>query len=267
MGPVAANISMLFRELPLLERFAAARDAGFDGVELQFPYAETAHSLASAAREAGTSVVLVNAPVLTESYSFGTAARPEMRDMFRRQLPQVLEYAQALGVTWVHILAGRQIATDERERCWDVYVENLLAAADVLGTAGIHVLIEPLNPLDVPNYQLSSFDDARMILERCGGAIGLQFDAYHAARMGLDPAVEFHRMLPWIRHVQFAGSPGRHEPGTGDVNFASLLDAIDGSQYDGWLAAEYDPRGATVAGLVWLRSWRSRRYAAASTRQ
>jgi hydroxypyruvate isomerase len=257
MDPVAANISMLFRELPLLERFAAARDAGFDGVELQFPYAETALSLARAAREAGTPVVLVNAPVL-ESYSLGTAARPEMRDMFRAQLPQVLEYAQALGVTWVHILAGRQTSTDERERYWDIYAENLLAAADVLGAEGIQVLIEPLNPVDVPNYHLSSFDDARMILERCGGAIGLQFDAYHAARMGLDPAAEFRRMLPWIRHVQFADSPGRHEPGTGDVNFASLLDAIDGSRYDGWLAAEYNPLGATAAGLDWLRSWRAR---------
>lgn len=258
MFDIAANISVLFREIPLLARFQAAQAAGFDGVEVQFPYAETAHSLAAAARSAEIPVILINGPIQPGTYPLGISCRPEMRDSFRAQMTQICEYAEALKVRFVHILAGTEKSQGERPRCRDVYVDNLLYAAAALGERGIQVLIEPLNSQDAPDYLLGTLEDARTILERCGGRVGLQFDAYHIARMGLDPTVELQRMLPLVRHVQFADAPGRHEPGTGGISFESLIDVLEAARYRGWLGAEYLPLDGTAAGLQWLESWRSR---------
>lgn len=252
---IAANISVLFRELPLLERFAAARGAGFGGVEVQFPYTESPDSLAGAVREAGTPVILMNAPVMVPEYPSGIACRPEMQTVFRAQLPQIKEYALALGVRFVHVLAGHLSPVDDTDRCRSVYLHNLLFAADSLNPCGVQVLIEPLNPVDVPSYMLGSFADAQTILDRCEGRVGLQFDVYHASRMRLNPAVAFQKMLPLIRHVQFADDPGRHEPGTGRVNFESFIAALGAARYSGWLAAEYLPLTTTADGLRWLASW------------
>jgi hydroxypyruvate isomerase len=252
---IAANISTLFREVPLLERFQAARAQGFDGVEMQFPYSESASVLARAGLAAGMPVILINAPVLPAN-PFGIAGRPEMRDAFRAQLPQICDYAEALAVKCVHVLAGCVRSPDERESCYCTYVENLVFAAEILGPRGIKVVIEPLNPIDVPNYLLDSLVTAQSILHRCGDRIGLQFDAYHVARMGLDPVDELKRALPRVRHLQFADAPGRHEPGTGSVPFASLIAALAAGRYGGWLGAEYMPLGTTAAGLAWLAAWR-----------
>lgn len=238
------------------ERFDAARTAGFDGVEIQFPYAEPARALARAADAAGTPVILINGPASGPDHPFGCAGRPEMRDSFRGRLTQVCEYAAALRVRFVHILAGVCEAPGTLAPSMETYVENLLYAADVLGNLGVGVLIEPLNASDVPNYLLHTLDDAVQIIERCGGRVGLQFDAYHVSRMGLDPAVEWRRMSRWVRHVQFADAPGRNEPGTGGVGFAAFLAALDDTQYAGWLSAEYHPLTETSSSLDWLRSWR-----------
>jgi hydroxypyruvate isomerase len=253
---IAANLSTLFRELPLTDRFRAARAAGFDGVEIQFPYEEPAENLARAAADAATPVILINAPVMPPSYPLGMAGRPEMQATFRAQLPRIADYAEALGVRFVHALAGTVDAPGEREGSEAQYAENLLFAAEILAPRGIQVLIEALNPLDAPNYLVGSLDAALSILDRCNGHIGLQFDAYHIARMGLDPVAQLTRALPRVRHVQFADEPGRHEPGTGHIPFASLVSALNKSGYVGWLSAEYVPSGATAAGLGWLRQWR-----------
>jgi hydroxypyruvate isomerase len=255
MPLIAANISMLFTEAPMLERFQAARAAGFDGVEMQFPYAESSDALARAARESAMPVVLINVPVSRE-HPAGIAARPEMRDSFRAQLGQIAEYAGALKVRFVHVLGGRINSPDERERCRDTYVENLLLAAAALEPLGVSVLIEPLNPHDVPNYVVGTLDDAQAVLGRCGPKVGLQFDLYHVARMGLDPAAEVERWLPRVRHVQFADVPGRHEPGTGSVPLESALAVLEARGYGGWLSAEYIPKGKTAQGLGWLAAWR-----------
>jgi len=252
---IAANISMLFCELPLLQRFEAARAAGFDGVEMQFPYAEPAAALARAARDAGMPVISINGPV-TREYPVGLAGRPEMRETFRAQLTQIGEYAQALGVIRTHVLAGRIGSSDERERCLDTFADNLSRAADALAPHGVTVLTEMLNSHDVPNYLIGTLADARAVLERCGRRAGLQFDFYHVARMELDLAAELERHLPLVRHVQFADVPGRHEPGTGVVPFEPALAVLHASQYQGWLSAEYIPRAATSKGLAWLDSWR-----------
>lgn len=253
---IAANVSTLFRELMLTDRFQAARVAGFDGVEIQFPYSEPAANLARAAVEASIPVVLINAPVMPPTYPFGIAGHAEMRAAFRAQLPQIADYAQALGVRFVHVLAGTTPAPGDRERSETQFVENLLFAAEVLAPRGIEVLIEALNPLDAPGYLVGSLEAALAILHRCNGQIGLQFDAYHIARMGLDPVGQLAGALPHVRHVQFADEPGRHEPGTGRIHFASLVSALNTCEYAGWLSAEYLPLTVTTAGLDWLRQWR-----------
>jgi hydroxypyruvate isomerase len=255
MPKIAANISMLFREFAMLDRFQAARAAGFDGVEMQFPYAEPPDAMARAARAAGMPVVLINAPVSRE-FPVGVAGRPEMRAAFRSQLPQIGEYAEALNVRFVHVMAGQINSIDDRERCRGTYVENLLLAADALAPRGISVLVEPLNVHDVPNYLVGTLADAKVIIDRCRARVGLQFDLYHVARMGLDPAAELKPLLPLVRHIQFADAPGRHEPGTGHVGFESALAVLDAGRYEGWLSAEYIPLAATAAGLSWLDSWR-----------
>ena len=253
---IAANISTLFRELPFAARFQAARAAGFDGVEIQFPYQEPATSLARAVAESGTPVILINTPVTPPTYPLGIAGRPEMRATFRKQLPRIADYAAALGAHFVHVLAGTVDTPGDRDSCEAQYVENLLFAADTLAPCGIQVLIEVLNPFDAPNYLVGSLAAAFSLLDRCDAQIGLQFDAYHVARMGLNPVAEVTRALPRVRHVQFADEPGRHEPGTGRIPFDSLVLALNAGGYTGWLGAEYLPLAETTAGLGWLRLWR-----------
>jgi hydroxypyruvate isomerase len=255
MLKIAANIGQLFHEIPLRERFPAAQAAAFDGVELQFPYTESADDLARAARQGGLPVILINAPNMPD-FPAGLAGRPEMRKRFRSQLPQIVEYAHALHVRHVHVLAGLKESTHSLERCRDVYAENLLLAAEALEPYGIGVLIEALNSFDVPNYLVGTLEDAQLMLDRCRQRVRMQFDAYHVARMGLDAAAELQRLLPVVGHVQFADCPGRHEPGTGRVRFEPLLDLLDGAGYDGWMSAEYVPSAHTAAGLAWLARWR-----------
>ena len=259
MPKIAANISMLFREVATLDRFQAAHAAGFDGVEMQFPYAESPNELARAAQAAGLPIVLINAPV-SRQYPFGLAGRPEMRDSFRSQLTQISEYAEALDVRFVHVLAGPVYSIDERESCCRTYAENLLLAADALAPRGVGVLVEALNAHDVPNYLVGTLADAESLLDRCRQRVALQFDLYHVARMGLDPVVELKRCMPFVRHVQFADAPGRHEPGTGSVEFDSVLEVLNAGGYGGWLSAEYIPLAATAAGMGWLGSWRRGTY-------
>jgi hydroxypyruvate isomerase len=253
---LAANISTLFREVPMLERFRAAREAGFAAVEMQFPYAVPAPDLAAAAAAAGVPVILINAPVIAHTHPFGMAARPDMREAFRSGLPTLQRYARTLGVRFVHVMAGVVRDSADPADCWKTYVENLLLAADALDGLGVQVLVEPLNPFDVPGYALGTLAAAERLIERCRGRVGLQFDAYHVARMGLSPALEFARLSPIVRHVQFADAPGRHEPGSGDVRFGEFLEALHTARYEGWLAAEYTPSTTTAAGLEWLATWR-----------
>lgn len=255
MQALSANISMLFREIKMLNRFRAAHAAGFDGVEIQFPYSESPKALASAAHAAGMPVVLINTPVSRE-HPLGLGGRPEMRGEFRAQLAQIAEYAEALTVDFVHVLAGRIESRDERDRCHSTYAENLILAADALSTYGVGVLVEPLNGHDMPNYAVGSLADAQSVLERCEHRAGLQFDLYHVACMGLDPSAELSRWLPLVRHVQFADAPGRHEPGTGGIEFESALAVLRDYGYRGWLAAEYIPLTKTLEGLGWLAAWR-----------
>ena len=249
----SANISVLFRELPLLERFAAARESGFGAVEIQVPYEAPAAALAAAAQAAGIPVVLINAPMGPDR-SPGMACRPEHRALFRAELDRAVEYATTLAVPCVNVLAGRA-AADERADCLAQLSENLALAATALAAAGARVLLEPINALDVPDYCVPSFELAARILASLEGRAGMQFDIYHAARLGLAPEAAFEQHAHLVTHVQFADAPGRHEPGNGTLPFEHIFGAIERSGYRGWLGAEYHPSGATVASLGWLRQY------------
>ena len=243
----------MFCEHPLLERFEAARACGFDAVEIQFPYDHDASDVANAARNARVQVVLINAPVATDA-PFGMGCLPGREADFRAGLDRVLEYAAALGATYVNVLAG-QAEGLEPDACRATLVGNLRHAAKRLDGVA-RVLLEPINAHDVPHYFVDSFAGARQIIAECAGRVGLQFDIYHAARMGLDPLTELAASLDLVRHVQFADAPGRHEPGTGRVVFEPLWALLDGSGYRGFVSAEYRPSGHTRASLGWLGAWR-----------
>jgi hydroxypyruvate isomerase len=249
----SANISLLFPELPLLERFAAARENGFTAVEIQLPYEFPARAVAAAAVAAGTSIVLINAPMGPDR-SPGMACRPEHRALFRAELDRAAEYAATLEAPCVNVLAGRA-APDEHTECLEQLSENLALAATTLARAGARALLEPINPLDVPDYCVPSFDLAARLLASLEGSVGMQFDIYHAARLGLQPEVVFGQHVDRIAHVQFADVPGRHEPGSGTLPFERIFQTIGQSGYGGWLGAEYHPSGATATSLGWLRRY------------
>ena len=251
MPKLSANLSLLFRELPLLERFAAARAAGFAAAEVQIPYDFPAATVAAAARAAGLPVILINAPMGKDPRELGLAGRRDRRADFRAGLTRAAEYAAALSCPRVNVLAGR-VPVIERQAALELYAENLVLAAEALAPAGARPLLEVLNPVDATDYCVPDFDLAWQVLEHCDGAAGLQFDLYHAAMLGLDPAREFSRRLARIEHVQFADSPGRHEPGTGTLDFPGIFAAVDASGYTGWVGAEYHPLTTTPEGLGWL---------------
>jgi len=255
---ISANLSTLFRDLPWSERFDAARAGGFDGVEIQFPYAEPAEALARAARSAALPLILINGPVDPPEHPLGIACRPDLRAAFRAQLPRIEEYALALGARYVHVLAGRIDPEVDRASLLRVYVENLMCSAERLRAHGIEVLVEPLNAHDAPGYLIDSFDTAAEVIRLSGPGIGLQFDVYHAARMRVDLLDEIERRLPLIRHIQFADAPGRHQPGTGNVPFEPLIAKLLEARYSRWLGAEYFPIGAAQESLRWMADWRAR---------
>jgi hydroxypyruvate isomerase len=253
MRGLSANISVLFREIPLLERFAAARAAGFPTVEIQIPYEHSASTLTRAARAADVQVILINAPMGEDPRTYGTACLSDRAAAFRGELERAADYAQALGARMVNVLAGRT-EPQEQPAAISRLTANLALAAEVLERAGASALLEVINPINAPGYCVADFDLATRILEAGDARVGLQFDVYHAAMLGLNPAQAFARLLAHIRHVQFADSPGRHEPGSGSLDFAAIFRTIRDSSYQGWVGAEYHPAGATLAGLGWMRN-------------
>jgi hydroxypyruvate isomerase len=247
----SANLSMLFRELPLLARFDAARRSGFAAVEIQLPYEHSTPTLRETLANAGMPLVLINAPMGPDPRAPGMACRREHAAQFRDAIERAADYAGALGVPCVNVLAGRAGA-EEHTDCVRQLEEHLTLAAELLAPAGARPLLEVINPIDVPGYCVSSFELACEVLGRCDRRVGLQFDIYHAARLGLDPRRAFEATRPAIAHIQFADCPGRHEPGTGTVPFAEIFAAIESSAYAGWVGAEYHPLETTAAGLHWL---------------
>jgi hydroxypyruvate isomerase len=255
---LAANLSLMFTELPLPERFAAAARAGFDGAEIQFPYDHPADVLADAARAAGLPVVLINVPAGDlAGGEVGIGALPGREAEFRDGVERCAAYARALGAAKANVLAGRPGPDADPGACMATLAANLRRAADRLGPLGVRVMAEPVNPFDVPGFFLASLDAGLAALDRAGHqGVALQFDLYHMARTEPDLPAAVLRAGGRIGHVQFADHPGRHEPGTGRVDFRAALCALARAGYDGWVSAEYRPAGRTEDGLAWMPGFR-----------
>jgi hydroxypyruvate isomerase len=255
MPKFAANLSTLFTELPFLDRFAAAKAAGFKAVEFQDPYKFPAAAVAAAAEAAGLAVVLLNAPMgNAKAGERGLAAQPGREADFAASIATALDYARALHCQQIHVLAG--LVADERPAQEAVYVANLQRAADRAVEEGVTLLIEPLNRRDNPNYFLTSTAAAVAVLDRVNRSnVALQFDFYHCQISEGDLAQHAKDLFGRYAHVQIANVPGRHEPDQGEINFPFLFDLLDALGYPGWIGCEYRPKMGTLAGLRWAQRW------------
>jgi hydroxypyruvate isomerase len=252
----AANLSFLFQELPLVERFQAARDCGFRGVEVLFPYGEDTRALANAATAAEVEVVLINSRLGdSKAGEAGFAALPERLAQFRDSFQEALQYAKDLACPRIHVLSGKWTGDQpDTGRSLDTLVSNLQWAADEAGRGGISILLEPLNRYDMPRYALPTAELAAEVIGRVGRPnVGLQFDMYHWQIMGGDLTRRIQAFGHLIRHAQISCVPGRGEPDLGEVNLEFVLRTLAGVGYDGWVGGEYRPRGATVDSLRWVR--------------
>lgn len=254
MPRFAANLSMLFTDVPLLERFGRAARAGFTAVEMQFPYETAAAELREQLKQHDLQMVLHNLPAGDwAAGERGLACHPGRQAEFRAGVAQAIAYAQALGVPRLNCLAGVCPSGVGRDEATAVLIDNLRFAAAELAGAGLTLLLEPLNRFDVPGFLLGRSDEALVVLDAVAAPnLLLQHDLYHAQRSEGELAATLERLLPRIGHIQVADNPGRHEPGTGEINFTYLFARLDALGYSGWVGAEYRPLGSTEAGLGWL---------------
>lgn len=249
MPRFAANLSMLFTELPFLDRFEAAAKAGFKGVEFLFPYAFKAEDIRMRLDTHGLELVLFNLPPgHWDEGERGVTALAGREAEFAAGAELALTYAEAMGCTRLHAMAGLEQHRARR----DVYAANLAMAASWAGPQGVSILIEPINTRDMPGYFLSRTETAREIIGEVGSAaLGLQFDIYHREVMqgGVADAIESFKDL--TRHYQCASPPDRSEPGSGGLDWTAVFQKIDATGFEGWIGCEYKPKAGTLAGLDW----------------
>jgi 2-dehydrotetronate isomerase len=247
----AANLSFLYGEYAFPERFAAAARDGFTGVEYLFPYEYPAEQLAAWLRAHGLVQVLFNAPPGNwAAGERGLASLPGKEEEFRAAMRTALEYAQTLSCPQVHVMAG--IHPGLRS----TFVSNLAWAAELAAPAGVQLLIEPINPRDMPGYFLNRQDEAHAIVDEIGSAaLKVQMDLYHCQIVEGDVSMKLRKYLGGksVGHIQIAGVPERNEPDGGELNYDYVLDQIDGVGYDGWIGCEYRPKAGTSEGLTWLK--------------
>ena len=254
MPRLAANLSMLFSEHAFLDRFAAAAAAGFRYVEYQFPYAHEAAAVAAAAQRAGVQVVLHNLPAGDMAAGErGIACLPGREREFRAGVDQAIDFAKAAACPRLNCLAG--LAPAGRAQ-FETLVGNVRYAARRLSEVGLQLVLEPINTRSVPGFFLTGTRQALDVLDAAGeGNALLQYDVFHMQIMEGDLAATLERLLARIGHIQIADVPARHEPGTGEINFDFLLAHLDAIGYSGWVGCEYNPRGDTLEGLKWARSF------------
>jgi len=253
---LAANLSLLFAQLPLIERVGAAAKAGFEGVELQFPYALSAIQLRAELERHAMPLVLFNLPagdLMTGGPGLAGVASRESE--FASALQLAVEYAQVLRPEKVNVLPGKLAAGVEREAALATLATNLKVAAEAFAPLGIGVVCEAINRLDMPDFLLAGSAELAEMLARVDHPnLSAQLDFYHMARMGEDLTHSVQRLSGRIGHVQFADCPGRGAPGSGEMDFAAVLMALEKAGYEGWLAAEY--RAEADDDLAWMADWR-----------
>ena len=253
MPRFAANLTMLFNEVPFLDRFERAARAGFEAVEFLFPYAHDPGEIRERLDRNGLALVLHNLPAGNwDGGERGIACHPDRVAEFREGVSRAIDYAQALGVGQLNCLAGKAPAGVGDEVLRRTFVENLAHAAGELKRVGLRLLVEPINTFDIPGFYLNRTAQAVSILDEVGADnIHLQYDIYHAQRMEGELAATLQKHLSRIAHVQLADNPGRNEPGTGEIDYRFLFSHLDRIGYAGWVGCEYKPATTTEAGLGW----------------
>lgn len=252
----AANLGWLFTELPFEQRFEAAARAGFSAVELPIPYDHTAHQIRDWTREAGLPLVLINAPVgpADTPLKWGYACLPDQITAFRASVERGLDYAAGLDAPLLHILGGVAPADLSLDQALDQFHANIAWAADQAAGSGVRLVLEPINRRTAPRFVLANLASAVEIINAVGAhRVGLLFDVFHVQSTEGNLIENFQTQRELISHIQIADLPGRHEPGTGEINYTNLLGAVQSSGYSGWVGCEYHPRGSTVDGLGWLK--------------
>jgi hydroxypyruvate isomerase len=262
MPRFAANLSMMYAEFDFLDRFGAAAEDGFKAVEYLFPYAFDRGTLAGRLADHGLEQALFNGPPGDWDHGErGMACLPDRVDQFRRSITeQALPYALALRCPHVHVMAGLVPPGADRAALRATYVANLAWAARQAASAGVQVLIEPINTRDIPGFFLNRQDEAHAIVAEVGAPnLKVQMDLYHCQIVEGDLAMKIRQHVPTGRvgHVQIAGVPERHEPGRGELNYPYLFDLLDELGYDGHVGAEYRPHAGTRAGLGWFEPYRA----------
>lgn len=256
MPKFAANLTMLFTEHDFLDRFEHAAKAGFTAVEFLFPYAFAAGDIAQRLEKFGLTLVLHNLPAGNwDAGERGIACNPDRVGEFRAGVATAITYAKALGVKQLNCLAGKTPPGVSDEVLKQTFVSNLRFAAAELKQAGLNLLIEPINTFDIPSFYLNRTAQAVAILDEVGASNAfVQYDIYHAQRTEGELASTMQKHLPRIGHIQLADNPGRHEPGTGEINYPFLFTHLEQLGYSGWIGCEYKPATTTEAGLGWLNA-------------
>jgi hydroxypyruvate isomerase len=250
-----ANLSMLFTEHAFLERFGAAASAGFRGVEYLFPYDFAIDDIRQRLDDHGLRQVLFNLPAGDwVNGDRGIACDPARIGEFRESIDKAIEYAQGLGCEQCNVLAGIRPADCDEHLAHETFVANLHHAATRFGEAGLRLMVEAINTRDIPGFFLNRSAQAIRILDEVGcDNLFFQYDIYHMQVMEGNLAETIANLLPRIGHMQLADNPGRHEPGTGEINYRFLFDHIDRLGYQGWIGCEYVPAITTDEGLGWMR--------------
>lgn len=256
MPRFAANVSMMFPDVPVEARFQAARDLGFTAVEYLFPYAQSPAEVKARVAEAGVAMILLNTPLGDVAKGErGLAAVPGREADFRRDFDRAMAYAVDVGVPMIHVMVG-VVDNADRDAAGAVLVRNVRAAADLAASHGVDILLEPLNTEDTPGYFLTYTEETRQVIDAIERHnVRLQFDFYHRQIMegNLERRLEEH--LDVIGHIQFSSVPGRHEPQHGEVNMDYLFAACDRLGYDGWVGCEYRPKTTVREGLSWAAAY------------
>lgn len=254
MPKFAANLTMMFNEVDFLDRFEAAANAGFKGVEFLFPYDFDVDVIQEKLNSNGLTIALHNLPAGDwAAGERGIAILPDRVDEFRASVEQARIYATALGCPQVNCLAGIVPEGVSPEVLEKTFVDNLRYAAAELGKSGIKLIIESINTRDIPGFYLNGTDQALDIIEKVGSDnLFVQYDVYHMQIMEGDLAPTLSAHIGMIPHIQIADTPGRHEPGTGEINYPFIFKHLDEIGYDGWVGCEYKPATTTEAGLGWL---------------
>ncbi len=247
---------MMFNEVPFLDRFAAARDAGFKGVEFLFPYEHPVDVVAGRLRDAGLEIALFNFPPGNwAAGERGITCLPGREAEFRAGVETALPYAAAMGATRLHAMAGIAPAGADHQACRATLIANLQYAAEKLAAHGITLLLEAINTRDMPGFFVSTQAESFAICQAVGAPnLRMQLDCFHIQVAEGDIATKLRRYAPHCGHIQIAGAPERHEPDTGEVRYEYLFRLLDELGYDGWVGCEYRPAGKTVDGLAWFKA-------------